>query len=190
MTWSRDELRKITEADDLHIAPFREDGVTYGTPTWIWSVPVDGDLYVRAFNGQQSRWYQAAMRQKAGQIRAAGIVKEVTFEPVNGPINGRIDDAYRTQICEQPASGMGLATARAFAVAGASVVLSDINEESLCAATQALTSAGRPIQSSRRVELHEVRAASIADAVLWLCSPGSTFVIGHALCVDGGYTAR
>jgi NAD(P)-dependent dehydrogenase (short-subunit alcohol dehydrogenase family) len=34
------------------------------------------------------------------------------------------------------------------------------------------------------------RADEIADAVLWLCSPGSTFVIGHALCVDGGYTAR
>jgi hypothetical protein len=34
MTWSSDELRRITEADDLHIAPFREDGVTYGTPTW------------------------------------------------------------------------------------------------------------------------------------------------------------
>ena len=38
MTWSKDELRKIAEADDLHISPFREDGVTYGTPTWIWSV--------------------------------------------------------------------------------------------------------------------------------------------------------
>jgi len=34
------------------------------------------------------------------------------------------------------------------------------------------------------------RADEIADAVLWLCSPGSTFVIGHALAVDGGYTAR
>lgn len=34
------------------------------------------------------------------------------------------------------------------------------------------------------------RAEEIADAVLWLCSPGSTFVIGHALPVDGGYTAR
>lgn len=30
----------------------------------------------------------------------------------------------------------------------------------------------------------------IASAVLWLCGPGSTFVIGHALAVDGGYTAR
>jgi NAD(P)-dependent dehydrogenase (short-subunit alcohol dehydrogenase family) len=30
----------------------------------------------------------------------------------------------------------------------------------------------------------------IADAVLWLCSPGSSFVIGHALAVDGGITAH
>jgi hypothetical protein len=37
-TWSKDELHKIAEADDLPIAPFRENGVTYGTPTWIWSV--------------------------------------------------------------------------------------------------------------------------------------------------------
>lgn len=33
-------------------------------------------------------------------------------------------------------------------------------------------------------------ANEIADAVLWLCSPGSTFVIGIALPIDGGYTAR
>ena len=67
-TWSKDELRKIADADDLHISPFREDGVTYGTPTWIWSVAVDDALYVRAYNGQNSRWYQAAVRQKAGRI--------------------------------------------------------------------------------------------------------------------------
>ncbi len=42
--WSPDELHRIAGADDLHISPFREDGVTYGTPTWIWSVVVD-DAY-------------------------------------------------------------------------------------------------------------------------------------------------
>lgn len=33
-------------------------------------------------------------------------------------------------------------------------------------------------------------AEEVAAAVLWLCGPGSTFVIGHALAVDGGYTVR
>src|SRR5437763_14369819 len=95
--WSEDELRKIIEADDLRISPFREDGVTPGTPTWIWSVAVDGGLYVRAYNGRESRWFQAALRQKAGRITAAGMTKEVTFEPAEGPINSRIDDAYRAK---------------------------------------------------------------------------------------------
>jgi len=35
VNWSKEELRKISEADDLHISPFREDGKTDGTPTWI-----------------------------------------------------------------------------------------------------------------------------------------------------------
>lgn len=34
------------------------------------------------------------------------------------------------------------------------------------------------------------KAEEIADAVLWLCGPGSTFIVGHALPVDGGYTVR
>jgi NAD(P)-dependent dehydrogenase (short-subunit alcohol dehydrogenase family) len=34
------------------------------------------------------------------------------------------------------------------------------------------------------------RAEEIGDAVLWLCSPAASFVIGHALAVDGGYTVH
>ena len=93
-TWPKDELRKIAETDDLHVSPFREGGKTYGTPTWIWSVVVDDALYVRGYNGQKSRWYQAAVRQKAGRITAAGMTKEVSFEQVDGAINNRIDEAY------------------------------------------------------------------------------------------------
>jgi hypothetical protein len=101
-TWEKDELRKIAEADDLHISPFRDDGKTYGTPTWIWSVAVGDALYVRAYNGVKSRWYQAALKQKAGRISAAGMTKEVSFEPVGGTLNDRIDDAYRSKYASSP----------------------------------------------------------------------------------------
>ena len=103
--WSKDELTRIAEADDLHVSPFREDGVTYGTPTWIWSVVVDGDLYVRAYNGQKSRWYQAAMRKKAGRISVAGVTKDVSFERIDGLVNDRIDDAYRAKYKSSPYLG-------------------------------------------------------------------------------------
>ena len=82
--WTKAELANIATADDLHISPFREDGVTYGTPTWIWSVVVDGALYVRAYNGQNSRWYKAATGQKGGRVSVGGIEKDVVFEPVEG----------------------------------------------------------------------------------------------------------
>lgn len=101
-TWSKNELRKIAETDDLHISPFREDGKTFGTPTWIWSVVVDHALYVRAYNGHNSRWYQAALQQKAGRISAAGMTKEVSFESANGAMNDRIDEAYRAKYKNSP----------------------------------------------------------------------------------------
>jgi hypothetical protein len=100
--WTEHELRRINEADDLHIAPLREDGVTLGTPTWIWSVSVDGELYVRGYNGQASRWYQAARRQKVGRITAAGATRDVVFGPVDGAINNRIDDAYKAKYRGSP----------------------------------------------------------------------------------------
>lgn len=100
--WSKDELKKISETDDLHISPFREDGKTYGTPTWIWSVVVGNDLFVRAYNGKNSSWYKAAIKQKAGRITAAGMTKEVTFEQIDGEINNFIDSAYEKKYKGRP----------------------------------------------------------------------------------------
>ena len=106
-TWPPDELQQITAADDFHISPYREDGATPRTPTWIWSVVVDGDVYVRAYNGTASRWYQAALRQRAGRIRAGGVEWEVALEPVDGTSTGStvqtaIDAAYRAKYADSP----------------------------------------------------------------------------------------
>ena len=104
--WPKEELHRIAGADDLHIAPLREDGVTYNSPTWILSVTVDEALYARGFNGPRSIWYQAAVRQHAGRITTADRLKEVAFEPVDGPsheaLNDRIDDAYRIKYWGSP----------------------------------------------------------------------------------------
>ena len=33
-TWPKEELDQIAEAGDMHVSPFRDDGVTYGTPSF------------------------------------------------------------------------------------------------------------------------------------------------------------
>lgn len=81
--FTAEELKQIDKADDLKISPFRAAGKIYGTPTWIWSVVVDGEFFVRAYNGQNSSWYKSAAAQKAGRIYAAGMIKDVVFETVS-----------------------------------------------------------------------------------------------------------
>ncbi|MDT0317080.1 DUF2255 family protein [Streptomyces millisiae] len=100
--WSSDDIARIAATDDLHIAPFRADGVTYGTLTWIWSVVVDGRLFVRAYNGTNSRWYQSAMSQHAGRITAAGSTFEVTFAAADPSLKDQIDAAYRDKYAGSP----------------------------------------------------------------------------------------
>lgn len=100
--WDSERLDAFGAADGLHVAPFRDDGATYGTLTWIWSVVVDGALYVRAYHGRDSRWYRAAIRQKAGRIAVAGDTLEVAFAAVEGDLLDRIDDAYRTMYERSP----------------------------------------------------------------------------------------
>ncbi len=96
MSWDPQTLKRINDADDLKIAPFRADGKTPGTPTWIWEVAVDGRLFVRAYSGRRSSWYQAALQQQCGQIHAVGQVFGVRFVAVDDEaLNAKIDQAYR-----------------------------------------------------------------------------------------------
>ena len=57
-------------------------------------------------------------------------------------MNPAYDFTGQVALVTGASSGMGLATAQAFAEAGAAVVLADINDQALGAATDELTSAG------------------------------------------------
>ena len=94
MTLTATQQEMFAQADDFHIAPYRADGKTPGTLTWIWSVVVDGELYVRAWNGQRSRWYNAAKDQGAGKIMIARDEYTVAFELV--PVADHEEDIFVT----------------------------------------------------------------------------------------------
>jgi NAD(P)-dependent dehydrogenase (short-subunit alcohol dehydrogenase family) len=92
------------------------------------------------------------------------------------------------------------------------VVLTDVNETALQAATDDLTAAGHQVIGTiatpmvtdmidkGELDLDVAKAnqpinrlgspEEIAASVPWLTSPGAGFVIGVALPVDGGYTAQ
>lgn len=96
-TWAPETISAIETHDDLYVSPFREDGTTYGTPTQTWALVVDGEVYVRAANGVESRWYQAAITQKAGRIRVSGTFYPVAFEAVTDAPDDAIDAAYEAK---------------------------------------------------------------------------------------------
>lgn len=101
--WPTDTAQQIATTDDFHIAPYRPDGKTPGTLTWIWSVVVDGRVFVRAYNGQNGRWYRAAIAQRAGKITAAGAEHDATFTPVDdADLGSRIDAAYEAKYAGSP----------------------------------------------------------------------------------------
>ncbi|UIF28994.1 DUF2255 family protein [Levilactobacillus brevis] len=102
--WTTAQLKAFTTADDMRVSPFYEDGKTYGTPTWIWSVVVGQHLYVRAWNGPHSRWYQAAKSQGAGRIHLADQDFDVAYVPVttDDALTTAINQAYAAKYAGSP----------------------------------------------------------------------------------------
>lgn len=101
--WPAETAQQISATDDFHIAPYRPDGKTPGTLTWIWSVVVDDRVFVRAYNGRNGRWYQAAVAQQAGTVTAVGAEHDVIFTSVDDiDLGARIDAAYEAKYAGSP----------------------------------------------------------------------------------------
>lgn len=96
-TWTSDELQRISEADELEMAPLQRDG-TLRRPVPIWVVRDGEDVYVRSFRGTVGAWWRTARASRVGHIRSGGVDKDVTFADVpDDEINDRVDTAYRTK---------------------------------------------------------------------------------------------
>ncbi|MFN8442591.1 MAG: DUF2255 family protein [Caldilineaceae bacterium] len=96
-TWTREELDKIGEAEELSIASLRSDG-TLRKSVIIWVVRLGDDFYVRSVNGRTSAWFRGVQTQHEGHIQAGGVEKAVTFvEEDDAALNNQIDAAYRTK---------------------------------------------------------------------------------------------
>jgi hypothetical protein len=78
-TWSKDELAKIGNADELAITSRRPDGSLRPYVT-IWGVRVGDDIYVRSAYGYYNPWFQRALGSGEGRIRAGGAERDVGFE--------------------------------------------------------------------------------------------------------------
>src|SRR5687768_304735 len=102
--WTRDELNKIGNAEELEIASLRSDG-TLRKPLPIWVVRVGDELYVRSMNGRTAAWFHGVQTRHEGHIRAGGVDKDVTFvEESDSNINDQIDAAYATKYRRYAAS--------------------------------------------------------------------------------------
>lgn len=102
--WTSDDLKKIETAEELKIASLRRDG-TLRNPVIIWVVRLGDDLYVRSVYGRGSAWFRGVQTRHEGQIRAGGVVKDVTFVEVpDSAISDQIDGVYRTKYRRYAAS--------------------------------------------------------------------------------------
>jgi len=95
-TWTNDELSRIAEAEELDLAPRRNDGSLRDAVT-MWVVRDGENLYVRSMHGSDGVWYRRARARHEGHIDAAGVSKDVSFGDASrdAGLNKRIDAAYR-----------------------------------------------------------------------------------------------
>ncbi|GAK30830.1 hypothetical protein WOSG25_051020 [Weissella oryzae SG25] len=95
------EIERFSKADDCYVSPYYQDEKTLGTPTWIWSVVVERDIYIRAWNGQNSRWFKSALSQGNGQIQIDGQKYAVNFTYIDASTEQslihKIDKAYKAK---------------------------------------------------------------------------------------------
>jgi hypothetical protein len=95
--WTKDELDKIGNSEELDLASLRRDG-TLRSPVTMWVVRIGDDLYVRAYKGRNGPWFLGTQTRHQGHIRAGDVDKDVSFvDETDTAIIDQVDAAYRSK---------------------------------------------------------------------------------------------
>jgi len=108
-TWTPEEVALLTGSKSL-VLTVGDDGYP---GVEIGMVLVCGELYVRAYRGVRSRWYQAAQGERHGQIRLGAVIRDVTLETQGFWPVSEIDSAYRSKYGQVIGSLVASPTAQA-----------------------------------------------------------------------------
>lgn len=101
--WNDTELNDFSTSKDIFVSPFYSDGETFGTPTRISGVVVNGRFYIRPYNGTHSSWYQSAVTQQAGKIRIDGKDYLCIFRAARTDgVDDAVNNAYRNKYASSP----------------------------------------------------------------------------------------
>ncbi|MFF4591768.1 DUF2255 family protein [Amycolatopsis sp. NPDC001319] len=91
MTWTAPELAALSASASLELSAGPGDA-------WVevGFVLIDGTLFVRAFRGPGSRWFQSAANHRRGRVRVGSLSRAVAFA-ADGERSAEIDEAYRAK---------------------------------------------------------------------------------------------
>lgn len=93
--WSAKLLESLSNAETIRVAPAYADGSKLN-PQTVWFVRVGNNIYVRAYRGTASKWYQAAVKQGTGKVFFNHHAYAARFQPVNPKslVNKTINQNY------------------------------------------------------------------------------------------------
>jgi NAD(P)-dependent dehydrogenase (short-subunit alcohol dehydrogenase family) len=166
---------------------FNNAGIIQSPPTDAADEPAEIFDRVNAIN---LRGVWACMKHELRQMRAQGSGAIVNCSSLAGLVGGPGRAAYHAT----KHGVIGLTRSAALEYAPRGVRINAICPGTIeTAMVEEMISKGE-LDVSEAVANEPIgrlgRADEIAAAVLWLCSPAASFVVGVALPVDGGYTAR
>lgn len=92
--WTVEELTAIAGANELTVAPLRDDG-TVLSPRIVWVVRRGDDVYIRSVNGDEGAWFRSVQAHHAGHISAGGLEVDVSFEDADHNLDDAINEEYR-----------------------------------------------------------------------------------------------